>query len=187
MGYLTKRELHKLHFKSLGNDVLISDKASLYKSELMSIGRFSRIDDFCAVSGFVTIGRNVHIAVHSSVTASKDEAQFHDFSGLAFGCHVFTGSDNYSGQTLTNPTVPAQYTKLFNAPVILGRHVILGAVSVVFPGVHIAEGCSVGAYSLVNRSTEPWGVYAGIPAKRIKDRQRDLLNLEKEYLADGGN
>ena len=32
--------------------------------------------------------------------------------------------------------------------------------------------------SLVNKSTEPWGIYVGIPAKRIKDRSKDLLKFE---------
>ena len=37
-----------------------------------------------------------------------------------------------------------------------------------------------GSMSLINRSTEPWGVYAGIPARRLKERKRDLLELEKK-------
>ena len=182
MGYLSKRELHKLNFVSLGKDVLISERASLHKSELMSIGDFSRVDDFCAISGNVHIGRNVHFAVHCSVTASRESASFGDFSGLAMSCHVFTSSDDYSGISLTNPTVPAEFKEINHGAISLGRHVIIGAASLVFPGVVIAEGCSVGAFSLVNQSTEPWGVYAGIPATRRKDRSKDLLLLEDKYL-----
>jgi acetyltransferase-like isoleucine patch superfamily enzyme len=54
------------------------------------------------------------------------------------------------------------------------------------PGVVLSEGTSVGAMSLVLKSTEPWGVYVGNPAKRLKDRKRDLLELEKEYLKNEG-
>lgn len=182
MGYLSKRELHKLDFVSLGKDVLVSERASLHKSELMSIGDFSRIDDFCAVSGNVWIGRNVHFAVHCSVTASQESSSFGDFSGLAMACHIFTSSDDYSGISLTNPTVPAEFKQINHGAIAIGRHVIIGAGSLVFPGVEIAEGCSVGAFSLVNRSTEPWGIYAGIPATRRKDRAKDLLQLEERYL-----
>ena len=182
MGYLSQRELHKLNFVSLGKDVLISERASLHKSEMMSIGDFSRIDDFCAVSGNVQIGRNVHFAVHCSVTASREMAIFEDFSGLAMGCHIFTSSDDYSGISLTNPTVPGEFKKIDHGAVRLGRHVIIGAASLVFPGVDIADGCSVGAYSMVNRSTEPWGIYAGVPATRKKDRSKELLLLEQRYL-----
>jgi galactoside O-acetyltransferase len=184
MGYLSKRELSKLDFISLGNRVLISERASLHKAELMSIGDNSRIDDFCTVSGNVHIGRNVHISVHCSITASSEWAIFEDFSGLAMGCHVFTSSDDYSGKSMTNPTVPIQFKDINHGSVSLGRHVIVGASSVVFPGVNIADGCSVGSLSMVTKSTDPWGVYAGVPAIRVRERSKDLLLLEQEYLAD---
>jgi galactoside O-acetyltransferase len=54
----------------------------------------------------------------------------------------------------------------------------------VFPGVAIAEGCSVGAMTLVNKSTQPWGIYLGNPARRVKERKRDLLELEKKFLEE---
>ena len=54
----------------------------------------------------------------------------------------------------------------------------------VFPGVTVAEGCSVGAMSLVTKDTQPWGVYVGIPARRLKERKKDLLQFEKEFLAN---
>ena len=184
MGYLSKRELSKLNFVSLGNGVQISERASLHKTELMVIEEKSRIDDFCAISGNVRIGRNVHIAVHCSITASRESAIFEDFSGLAMGCHVFTSSDDYSGKSMTNPTVPIQFKDIKHGSVRLGRHVIVGASSVVFPGVNIADGCSVGSLSMVTKSTDPWGVYAGVPATRVRERSKDLLLLEQEYLAD---
>jgi acetyltransferase-like isoleucine patch superfamily enzyme len=39
------------------------------------------------------------------------------------------------------------------------------------PGVILEEGTSVGAMSLVLKSTEPWSIYVGSPAKRLKERQ----------------
>lgn len=44
------------------------------------------------------------------------------------------------------------------------------------------EGTSIGANSLVLKSTEPWGIYAGSPIKKLKNRKKDLLKLEKEFL-----
>jgi galactoside O-acetyltransferase len=64
--------------------------------------------------------------------------------------------------------------------------VIVGAGSVVLPGVTLAEGTAVGAMSLVTRSTEPWSVYHGVPARRQRARHRDMLELEKRYLAEEG-
>lgn len=184
MAYLAKEELHKLEFAHLGNDVKISTKASLDKSHLMSIGHRSRIDDFCTISGNVSLGNNVFVATHSSLTGSIDAVELDDFATIAFNCHIFSGSDDYSGATLTNPTIPAKYKNAWTSRVEIGRHVIVGASSVVFPGIVIAEGCSIGAGSVVNRSTEPWGIYVGSPARRIAERSRNLLELEAQYLID---
>jgi galactoside O-acetyltransferase len=169
-------------FKHLGKNVKIGSLASIHRPEEISIGDNSRIDDFCAISGKITIGRNVHIAVHCSLVASTEELVMNDFSGLAFGCHLFTSSDDYSGLSLTNPTVPSIYKSIINGPITIARHVIIGTSSIVFPGVEIAEGCAIGAYTLVNKSTSPWGIYVGNPARRIKERSKELLALEAKYL-----
>lgn len=182
MAFLTAHALKEMGFKKLGKNVKISDKAAIYNCDRISIGDNTRIDDFCVVSGTVTLGRNVHIAIFNNVAGGELGVTLDDFSGLAYGCHVFTQSDDYSGKTLTNPTVPTDYKNEAKAAVYIGRHVIVGTSSLVLPGVHLAEGCSVGAMSMVTKSTEPWGIYFGIPAKRIKNRKQDLLALEQAYL-----
>lgn len=84
---------------------------------------------------------------------------------------------------MTNPTVPSEYTGVTHADVCLGKHVIVGCGSVILPGVTLEEGVAVGALSLVHRRCEAFGIYAGNPAKRIKNRKCDLLELEKQLLA----
>lgn len=133
------------------------------------------------MSGSVTLGRNVHVAVQCNLAGGEPGITMEDFSGLAYGVQVFAQSDDYSGGHLTNPTVPDAYKQVIKKPVRLGRHVIVGASSVILPGVDIAEGCSVGALALVHKSTAPWGVYVGSPARRIKERRQDLLALEAAY------
>lgn len=184
MAYLSIEALGKLGFKKLGENVRISDKASIYNPEQIEIGDHSRIDDFCVISGRVVIGKFVHIAPMSLIAGGELGVVFKDFSGLAYGVKVFTQSDDYSGGSLTNPTVNKIYKNERSAEVCIGKHVIIGTNSVVFPGVNLAEGCSVGAMALVTRSTEPWGIYAGNPAKKIKDRKKDLLVLEREFLEE---
>jgi Acetyltransferase (isoleucine patch superfamily) len=80
--------------------------------------------------------------------------------------------------------VPDKYKNEIKKEVVIRRHVIVGTHSVIMPGVILGEGTSVGAMSLIRKSTEAWSIYAGIPAKKIKDRSRDLLELEKEFLKD---
>lgn len=184
MAYLSRYELELMKFKKLGSNVKISDKASIYNADQIEIGDNSRIDDFCVISGKVKLGRFVHIATMSLVAGGKPGIYCEDFSGLAYGVKLFAQSDDYSGKTLTNPTVSKKYKNETLSSIRLRRHVIVGANSVVFPGVDIAEGCSVGAMTVVSRSTEPWGIYVGNPAKRVKERKQDLLALEKEFLKE---
>jgi len=168
--------------KSLGSDVRISDKASIYNADQISIGDHSRIDDFCVISGKVSIGRNVHIAVFCNVAGGSEGITLDDFAGLAYGCQVFSQSDDYSGRSLTNPTVPALFKQETKKAIHIGRHCIVGTNSLIFPGVILGEGCSVGAMSMVTKSTEAWHIYSGVPAKKLKTRHRDLLTLEQDYL-----
>lgn len=184
MPYLTQSQLIEMGFRSVGKNVKISDRAAIYNTDQISIGDNSRVDDFCVLSGKIFIGRFVHIAPHCLVAGGERGVMFEDFSGLAYYVQVFSQSDDYSGATLTNPTVPSKYKREIKASVYLGRHVIVGASSVIFPGVRIEEGCSIGAMSLVRKNTDPWGIYTGNPAKRIKDRSKDLLELEKKMLAE---
>lgn len=182
MAYLTEAQLQVMGFKSLGKQVKISDRASIYNADQIEIGDFSRIDDFCVVSGKVKIGRNVHIAPYCLVAGGETGITFEDFSGLAYQVQVFTQSDDYSGMTMTNPTVPAEYKKEAKRAVLIKKHSIVGAGSIIMPGVTLSEGTSVGAMSLIRKSTESWSIYLGNPAKKIKDRKKDLLGLEKQYL-----
>lgn len=187
MSYLTQEQLTLIGFRSLGKNVRISEKASIYNPDQIDIGDNSRIDDFCVVSGRVRIGCYVHIAPHCLIAGGSQGIFFEDFSGLAYHVQVFSQSDDYSGRSLTNPTVPEKYKKETKAAVHIGRHVIIGTGSIVFPGVTLGEGCSVGAMSLINKSTNPWGIYIGNPARRIKERRKDLLVLESQFLEEHNN
>lgn len=182
MTFLNEEQLSKIPFKFLGRNVKISEKAVIYNPDLIEINNNSRIDDFCVISGKVTIGKYVHIAVFCNVAGGSEGITFNDFSGLAYGCHVFTQSDDYSGQTLTNPTIPSKYKSETKKSIDIGRHCIVGTGSLIFPGVNLAEGTAIGAASVVRKSTEEWSIYLGNPAKKIKPRSRELLNLELQLI-----
>ena len=186
MSWLSSDQLKSMSFKKLGENIKISDKAAIYKTDEIELGDNTRIDDFCVVSGKVSMGRNVHIAVFCNIAGGSEGIRFDDFAGLAYGCHVFSQSDDYTGLTLTNPTVPSAFKKEWKERVHIGRHCIVGTKSVIFPGVVMAEGCSLGAMSLLTESTEPWSIYFGIPARKIRSRKKDMLILEEHYLRDEG-
>lgn len=182
MPYLTTEQIKNMGFKSVGKAVKISDRASIYNTEQIQIGDFSRIDDFCVISGRVIIGKNVHIAPFCLIAGGEKGIELADFSGLAYQVKVFSQSDDYSGASLTNPTIPDRFKNEIKKKVVINRHCIVGAGSMVMPGVVLGEGTAIGAMSLVRKKTEPWTIYLGNPAIRIKARKKDLLLLERQYL-----
>ena len=64
-------------------------------------------------------------------------------------------------------------------PTTIGQDCWIGAHSVINCGVHIADGCIIAAGAIVTKDTEPYGIYGGIPARRIKDRFSAKKDIEK--------
>ena len=184
MGLLTREQIKEMGFSHVGENVRLSDKASYYNCKNIVIGDNVRIDDFCVLSagdGGIEIGRFIHIAVYSSLIGAG-KIVLHDFCNISSKVAIYSSNDDYSGASMTNPMVPHEYTNVSHADVIIGRHVIVGSGSIVLPGVTLDTGVAIGALSLVTRSCEEFGIYSGIPAKRIKERKRDLLELEELLL-----
>jgi len=185
MAMLSREVIESLSFSSVGENVQISDQASFYGANRIRLGNNIRIDDFCVLSagvGGISVGDHVHIAVYSSLLGAG-RITLSDFSNISSRVAIYSSSDDYSGATLTNPTVPSEYTGVTHADVFLGKHVIVGCGSVILPGVTLEEGVAIGALSLVNKSCDAFGIYVGNPARRIKERKRDLLKLEQRFMA----
>ena len=178
-------EVKKFKFKSIGSNVFIKKNVSFFFIENIQIGDNVRIDDNVIIvsnkKNKLIIGNNVHIASNCYL-AGSDGIEIHDFCTLAPGVMIFSGSDDYSGIKLTNPTVGKPFIGGKFGKVVLNKHVIVGANSVILPDVKIGVGTSIGSLSLVNKSIGNWGIYAGIPVKRIKKRSKKMLILEKNFL-----
>lgn len=181
-SFYTATELGSLGLKKYGTNVLMSKKASIYGASNISIGDNVRIDDFCILSGNINLGNYIHIAASSLLYGGEDGIEMKDFSTISSRSAVYAVSDDYSGNSMTNPTVKDEYKSLVNKHVRIGRHVVIGTNSTILPGVTIGDGTSIGACSLVTKDCDDWGIYVGIPVKRIKERSRKLLELEKNFL-----
>ena len=57
---------------------------------------------------------------------------------------------------------------------------IIGANSIIFPNVIVGEG-TAGAMSMVKESLDDWYIYAGIPVRKVKPRQKKMLELEIDF------
>lgn len=62
--------------------------------------------------------------------------------------------------------------QLIAKPIAIGAQAWVAAEAFVGPGVSIGEGAVLGARGVAFRDIEPWAVYAGNPAKKLKDRPR---------------
>jgi galactoside O-acetyltransferase len=74
MGFYSKNELVEIGFKSIGDNVLISNRCSIYNPKNIELGNNVRIDDFCVISagnGGIKLGNNVHIAIFCSLMGNE--------------------------------------------------------------------------------------------------------------------
>lgn len=179
--FYNRKELVKMGFKSLGEKVLISDKASIYNPQNITIGSNVRIDDFVILSSSseMVIGDYVHIACYASIIG-KGKIIIGDFVGVSGKVSIYSSSDDYTGLAMTNPMVPEKFKKVNDGDVVLGKHTIIGAGSVILPNVTIGDGCAVGALSLINRDCDKFSIYSGVPAIKIGKRQTKFLKYEEE-------
>ena len=183
--FRSREELSKMGLKAYGEDVLIGKYAILYHPERLVIGNHVRIDDFTVISGNVTLGNYIHISHFCGLYGGRQGIVMEDFSTLASKCSVYAESDDYSGRSMTNPTVSEKYEMYaISEKVKIEKHVIVGSSSVILPGVTLKEGTAVGSMTLCNKSTEPWSVNVGAPVRKLKDRNKDILDLEKQFLKE---
>jgi len=181
-SFYSTSELSELGFSDFGSGCKISRFARFYGISNISIGDFVRIDDFVVISvqSPSEIGNHVHIGTMSLISSSLgfDFGQYSTFSSRV---SAYGQSDDYSGNSLTNPMVDESLREVEECRLDVGEHVIVGAGTVILPHGSLADGVAVGALSLVKNPTEPWGIYAGIPATRIKDRSRRIIELSPEF------
>jgi acetyltransferase-like isoleucine patch superfamily enzyme len=186
-AFLDEHDLSDAGFRAIGRNVRIDKSCSIIGPENIEIGNNVRIDGFCSIaaagSGVLTIGSHIHIAAYVLLSAGGG-IRLADFCGLSHGVRVYSRTDDFGGDVLTGPTIPAKYTGVVSGMVTVGRHVVVGSGSVILPRVDVGEGSAVGALSLVARSLDPWGIYVGCPARKVRDRSRRLLDLEAELMRD---
>ena len=189
MSFLEAAELKALGLAGYGENVLISNKCSIYGPARIELGDNVRIDDFCVLSagyGGIKIGSYIHIAVYSSLIG-RSEIRVSDFANISSRVSIYSSNDDYSGSHMTNPMIDEQFTGVNHQPVFIGRHAIIGSGSIVLPGVTIEDGVVIGALSLVNCDCKAFGIYMGAPVTQKRERKRDILVLERKFLASRTN
>lgn len=188
-GYYQDEELSKVGFKSIGKNVKIAKNCTITDPSNITIGNNVTIDSFCSLiatgaNSMLKLGSYVHIGAFCHILANGGGVEIKDYSGLSQGVKIYSKSDDYSGQSLTNATIPDKYRKLDQGKVIIDEHVIVGANSVILPNINIGAGVSIGALSLVSTNLESWNLYFGNPLRKLKRKSNGLLVLKEEFLKD---
>ncbi|MAD40843.1 MAG: acetyltransferase [Arcobacter sp.] len=155
--------------------------AKIINKNNFSLGINSQIDDFVFINAgkMCVIGDFVHVSSFSSIIGGG-EFSINNFSGISAGCRIITGSDDFSGSFLSNPTVPSKYKNVKCGKIKIGKHCILGSNSIVLPDIEIPDGVTIGAGSVVKKELKPWTIYAGFTPKKVGERSQDGI-IELEY------
>lgn len=152
--------------------------------ENIEFGKNIIIDDFTLIyaTAPMKIGNYVHIASFTSITGGA-ELLLNDFVAISQGCRILTGTDDFVDWGFGNSTIDEKYRNVKREPVKIGKFCIVGANSVVLPGVEIGEGAMVGAGSVVTKNLKPWNVY--IDNKKLKSRnKKGVLKNYKLFLEE---
>jgi dTDP-4-amino-4,6-dideoxy-D-glucose acyltransferase len=162
--------------KSIGIDVFLHDMCIIKHPELVKIGNHVAIDNGVTISTGMNVGDYVHISAYVCAIGGKTVTlHLENFSFVAAGTKIIMGSEDYTGEGLVGPTIPIQYRKLIFGDIWFERFAGCGVNCSIMPGVCMKEGSILGANSLLTKSTEPWTIYVGSPAKPIKVRNRELI------------
>ncbi len=179
--FYTQEESEQIGFKSIGFDVKISRYTQIYSPQNISIGDNVKIDDFCILSGKITLESHIHISAYVALYGAEG-IEICDYSGISPKSVVYSAMDDFSGNYLIGPIHPKRTINVTGGIVRIEKFVQIGSNTVIFPYLTIGEGSVIGACSLVRHSVESWGIYCSIPTKKIKDRIKNVL---KFVIGDG--
>jgi putative colanic acid biosynthesis acetyltransferase WcaF len=128
-----------------------------------------------------SIGRNVHVYPTAQIWAPwnlicdeyasiADDVVVYNPETVHMESHAIVSQQAYiCGAThlYEDPAFP-----LVAYPITLGAYAWVCARGIVQPGVNLAEGAILGAGSVATHDLEPWTIYGGVPARKIKERKR---------------
>jgi acetyltransferase-like isoleucine patch superfamily enzyme len=146
-----------------GGRLLLEEHVTFFPNSYISIG---------GDSGFIEIGHHTHFAP-GCVLYGHGGLKVGPYCNIAAHCVLATAAHDPLDHGKPMCEAPNR-----NRPITLVEDVWLGANVTVTGGVTIACGCVVGANGVVTRDTEPMGLYAGVPARRLRDRIKAPLEAE---------
>ena len=149
------------------NNFINKIRTRLYAPYFSTLGENNKIGRSVNIANIenIKLGSNVTINAEVYLVASRSQIIIGNNVSIAPRCILQTQNHKYIDK---NILINKQGDESSN--IIIQDDVWLGSNVIVLPGVTIAKGCVIGAGSVVTKDTEPYGVYVGVPAKKIKER-----------------
>jgi acetyltransferase-like isoleucine patch superfamily enzyme len=169
--------------KHCGKNVIIGKTVRIRYPHLVSIGDNCIIDDFTYISTELELQGYNHISSGCKIIGgANSKLIMKPFSTFSPNVVIAAGSDDYLSGIAT-PMVDIEFKgNVEYGTVSIGRHSIVGTGSVILPNIIVKDGATVGALSLVNKDLDEWGLYVGVPVKKIKIRDKTkILELENQF------
>lgn len=157
-GYGIRRILCKMKFKKLGKNCILDIGIRINKPKNISVDEYTWIDAHTTLDaslGTIKIGKRIHLAPFGIIIAGPEGIEISDYAAVGAGCQIY-------GQTKSSNS----------GRVVLEKDSLLGANSIVYPGVTIGEGAVVTAGSIITEDVPPWSIAVGIPPKLIGKRDK---------------
>lgn len=159
-----------------GEDVFVSANVEVRRPHLVRLGSHIAIDTGFYCTTALMLGDYIHIGPYVTVIGGAPAMlRMAGFNTVGAGSRLLCASDEFLGAGLVG-MAPAELRDVVHVePIVLEAFASVGTNVVIHPGVTLAEGSVVGSCSLVTKSTEPWTIYKGVPARPWKERPATVM------------
>ena len=188
-GYFTSAELRQFGFARVGENCIVARNCTILGLENIVLGDDVRIDGYTtliAVKGWINIGSHVHIC-SGCVIGARGGVDLGSFSSLSHGTKLLSAVDDFSGNRMTNSTLPEKVLDVWTAPISIGRHVPIGSGALILPGTTVGEGAAIQPMAIVTGTLPEWMVCGGNPARPLQRRSNQLLDHAAKLSHDTPN
>ena len=178
--YRSEEFVRKVFYKIL--------RESVIKSSFGSCGKNVHIAEKSDIKGIgnISIGDDVAIGPHALLWTTRANIIIKEKVIIGPGLSIITGDHkmNAVGKYMADVTDEEKDDEN-DQDVIIEKDVWIGANVTILKGVTVAEGCVIGAGTVLTKSTHPYGIYVGVPGRRVSERftneeLEDHINILQE-------
>lgn len=154
------------------------------------IGKNTFLAENAAIIGDVVIGDDCSVWYGAVLRGDVNAIRIGDRTNIQDGAVLHTlykGSPNPS-QTIIGSDVSIGHNAIVHGAVV-GDKCLIGMGATLLDNAHVGTGCIIAANALVlsNAVLEPYGVYAGVPAKRVREvseeqRRHIIERTARDYM-----